>query len=73
MFKACLVLKNGVSTFSFSLFYIQILELNIEKKHLFLHLVVFGKLFWMHNLGIEYIITEFGNCFLLLKKSNFSH
>ena len=32
-----------------------------------LHLVVFGKLFLIHNLGIEYIIPRFGHCFLFLK------
>ena len=34
---------NGVSTFHF-LYFIY------RKKHLFSHLVVFGKLFWIHNL-----------------------
>ena len=41
--------------------------INIEKD-LFSHLVVFGKLFLIYNLGIEYIIPEFGHYFSLKKK-----
>ena len=27
-------------------------------KHSFSHLIVFGKLYWIHNLGIEYITSH---------------
>ena len=57
--------------FSFLLFYIQILNLkknnNNKKKNT---LVMFGKLFWIHNLNLEYIILRFGHFFFL---NNFSH
>ena len=36
-----------------------------RKNQLFSHLVVFGKLFRIHNLGIDYIILEFGHYFIL--------
>ena len=54
--------KKWCFHFSFLLFHIQILNLNIGKKnHLFSQLVVFGKFFLIHN---------FGHYFLFYKKRN---
>ena len=75
--RACLVSKSGVFAFHFLYSIFKILNLNIKKKkNSFSHLVVFGKLFWIHNLSIKYIISGFGHCFLFFiffKKSKFSH
>ena len=61
--RACLVSKSGVSLFiSFILYSNPKLE-NRKKKHLFSQLVVFGKLFWIHKLNLEYIILRFDHCF----------
>ena len=70
--------KKWCICISFSVFYIQNFEFEHKKKkkNSFSHLVVFGKLFWIHNLGIKYIISGFGHCFLFFiffKKSKFSH
>ena len=42
------------------------------RKDPFSHLRVFGKLFWIHNLGIKYIIHRFDIVFYLKKKLLFS-
>ena len=67
-----LVSKSGVLLFIFFILYS-----NPEFEYIYIYIYItfifiFGKLFWIHNFCIKYIIHKFGRCFLL-KINNFSH
>ena len=54
--KALFGSKNWCICFSFSLFLYSNSKIVYREKDPFLHLRVFGKLFWIHNLSIKFII-----------------